>query len=819
MASRPLTFILTMGAAASALLTSAMAQAPAPKPDAVKPPATAATAEEEVVVTGTRSKGRTVLSTPVPVDVISSADLARSGALGGEFGQALQNLVPSFNFPRQSNSGSADIVRPAQLRGLSPDQVLVLVNGKRRHTTSVITTEAKTGRGTAAVDFNSLPANAIKRIEVLRDGAGAQYGSDAIAGVINVILDDAPTGVEIAASYGAHHTEFDPTRQTLTDGRTWILQGKIGLPIGEAGGFVRLGIEYKERGETNRAGFDQVPFWEDPANVPLVGGKRNYRPGDGATKDLNLWFNAEAPIGSDITLYAFGTYNKRDAQGTGFFRYPVGSTNFLAVNPLGYRPVTTGDNQDLALTAGLRGEAGAWSWDASVNYGRNRFERGVKNTLNPSLGPTSPRSFFTGASELELFSLNADASHELDIGQAEPALLSFGLEYRRENFQSFAGDPQSYAAGPFAAPPNSKDIGAQAGGGLRPSDTRKLDRSVFSAYADFSATFGSLFAEVAARYENSSDYGDTVSGKAALRWAINEHFALRGSISNSYRAPSLVQIGFANSSTSFGAGGALTSVGTLTPDDPLARALGARDLKAESAVSWSVGATFNTDSGFRMTVDGYQIKVDDRITLSERIDATSAPLAVQPIFAARNITAANFFTNAVDTQTRGVDIVATQTLKDVWSGTLNLSAAFSYSETEVTAVRNLGPVTVLGVEERNTLQGAAPKSKVILSADWTDDTWSALLRLTHYGSATRIFNFGGGFEPEQTYSGEFQLDAEFGWQVTENFNWYAGASNLLDAYPDRSSSDINYFGNFPYDVLSPIGMNGRYLYTGFRAKF
>jgi iron complex outermembrane receptor protein len=812
------------GGAAAALfaLHSARAQEPVSgsAPDAAITDA-GPEGEEEVVVTGMRARSRsrsgTLLTTPVPVDVITAAAIDQSGALGGEVGQALQNLVPSFNFPRQSNSGSADIVRPAQLRGLSPDQVLVLINGKRRHTTGVITTEAKTGRGTAPVDFNSIPTNAIKRIEVLRDGAGAQYGADAIAGVINVILDDTPEGVEVDASYGLHVTDFAPSDEHIEDGATWVLQAKMGVPLDDRGGFIRFGAEYKDRNETNRAGLDQVPFFEDPANIPLVGGQRNFKPGDGATENLNLWFNSELPLDNGLALYGFGTFNDRSGEGTGFFRYPVSSANIPAVYPLGYRPITTGDNRDIGVTAGLRTTEGALAWDLSATYGQNRFEGGVYNTLNPSLGPTSPTRFYTGAFENALLALNADASQDFDIGLEAPAVFAFGAEYRREAFQSFAGDPLSYAAGPFA---DTLAIGAQAGSGLRPEETRDLSRDVFAVYAELSADLSeSFFVDIAARFESSSDYDDTLSGKAALRWQITDAIALRGSVSNSYRAPSLVQVGFATSSTSFGAGGQLTSVGTLPVDDPLAVALGARPLDAESAINFSGGITFDLPGEFSLSIDAYNIRVDDRVTLSERIDRDSAPLAVQPLFDARNITAVNFFTNAIDTETNGIDVVGAYTFDEIWNGQLNLSAGLSYARTRIRNVRNLGPVTVIGVEESNTIEDAAPKSKIILTADWTDKTFGALVRVTRFGEATRIFNFGGGFEPEQTYSQEWQVDLEGSWRINQNVEIYAGASNLFDNYPDLSSADIGYFGNLPYDVLSPIGMNGRYLYTGIRTTF
>lgn len=817
MISQTLKIAALTGVAAAALLAAPPALGQdAPVVDAAPVADAAPAGEEEVVVTGSRARGRTAVNTPVPVDVISAGDIARAGALGGEFGQALQNLVPSFNFPRQSNSGSADLVRPAQLRGLSPDQVLVLVNGKRRHTTSITTVESKTGRGTAPVDFNAIPSGAIKRIEVLRDGAGAQYGSDAIAGVINVILDDAPEGIEVNGSYGIHTTHFDPTGADLSDGETWVLQGEIGVPLGIEGAYLRAGIEYRDRAPTRRGGFDEVPFFEDPANIPLVGGQVNFAPGDGGSEDLNLWFNAAAPVGDGIEAYAFGTYGQRNAEGTGFFRYPVSSANILSVYPLGYRPVTTGDNEDYAATAGLRGEAGAWTWDTSLNYGHNRFEAGVRNSLNPSLGPTSPRTFFTGAYEVELFTANLDVTRTFDVGLAEPATFAFGAEYRNEGFRSEAGEPASYAAGPFVG----LAVGAQAGGGLRPEETRDISRDVLSAYAELSLQLSeTLLLDVAGRYEDYSDFGDTLAGKAALRWEFAEGLALRASISNSYRAPSLVQVGYGTSSLSFGPGGILQSVQTLQVDDPLARALGAPDLEAESAVNYSAGFTAALGDAFRFSIDGYRIDVQDRITLSERVDAATLPPALQALFAARNITAANFFTNAVDTETTGVDVVATYRFDEVLDGVLNVSGAVSYAETEITAIRNFPGVTVIGVEEANTVEDASPKSKIILTLDWTDQTWSLLGRLTRYGEAKRVFNFGGGFEPEQTYGAEFQFDLEVGYQASENVNLYAGASNLFDAYPDRSNGDIFYFGNFPYDVLSPIGMNGRYLYAGVRTSW
>jgi iron complex outermembrane receptor protein len=771
---------------------------------------------ETIVVTATRGRTSTPLDTPVPIDVVDASQIATAGGFGGELGQTLQTLVPSFNMPRQSNSGSGDLVRPAQLRGMSPDQVLVLINGKRRHTTSVTGIDTKIGRGTAPVDFNSIPSNAIKRIEVLRDGAGAQYGSDAIAGVVNVILDDRPEGIDFALSYGEHMTDFDPTDDSIEDGGTTTFQGTAGLPLGEDG-FLRAGFDYRDRDDTNRAGFDLVPFFEDEANIDLVGGQRNFRPGDAKTEDLNLWLNTEFALGG-LTAYGFATYNDRSAEGTGFFRYPVGSANLQEVYPLGYRPITLGDNEDLSLAGGLRGVFQEWQWDGSVSWGRNQFDSGVRNSLNPSLGVTSPTRFRSGSFENELLSLNLDTSRSLDL--AEAATLALGLEWRQENFTSRAGEPASYAAGPLA---DSFEIGAQAGGGLRPEEARDLDRDVASVYGELTVDLTeTLLLDVAARFEDFSDFGSAVNGKIAARWEFVPDYAARASVSTSLRAPSLVQLGYGNSSTSFGEGGQLTTVNTLTVDDPLAQALGARELDEESSVNFSIGLTGRITDELQFTLDAFRIDVDDRITLSERIDcfAGNVPDAALAQCESRNITAANFFTNAVNTRTDGIEATLAYAT-DLAGGTLGVNFGYAYADTEIRSVNDpaVAGVVLVGVEETNTIEGAAPDDKGSLSGTWQGERLSLLARVNYYGETTRVFNFGDGFEPEQTYGSRFQFDTEVGYKVFGDVELFVGASNLFDEYPEKSDSLINYFDNLPYDVLSPIGFNGRFVYGGVRASF
>jgi iron complex outermembrane receptor protein len=786
-------------------------------------PQSDATELEQIVVTGTRAKDRTVLESALPIDVITREDLRRAGAVGQELGQVLQNLLPAFNFPRQSNSGGADHVRAGQLRGMSPDQVLVLVNGKRRHTSAIVNLEAKIGKGTNPVDFNSIPLGAIARIEVLRDGAGAQYGSDAIAGVINIILDDAPSGGEAGFTYGAHRTDFEPTGDTLTDGQTRSFDAEVGIPLSERG-FLRIGFDWTDRAQTERGGPDGIPFFEEqtPANLALAG-RVNYRPGDPAVTAYNGWFNGQLPVGEAFDLYAFGTYNDRESEGAAFFRYPDSSQNFRSVYPQGYRPVTTGDNSDVAATIGARGGAGAWAWDASLGYGRNAFDFGVFDSLNASLGPTSPTRFDLGRFVFDQLTANVDATRDVDLGAAEPLLLAVGGELRRETYDTRAGDPASYAAGPLTDRP----VGAQAGPGLSPADETDASRTVASAYADLSGNLTErLFGGAALRYDRYNDFGDAVTGKLSGRYEVAPGYAIRGAVSNNFRAPSLAQNSFNFTVTSFGSGGQLRRVRTLAPTNPIAQALGAQELDAETSRNVSLGFTAQPLDGFELSLDFFQIEVDDRITLSERIGGDDVSAFIQQRFGVAGIDAVNFFTNLVDTRTRGADLVGSWRTP-VGSGALTVTGACTYAKTTLRDVRDNPPQlaalgfddTLFGVEERNTLLDAAPRQRAVASATWANDAWTVLGRVTRHGSTTRVFNFGGGFEPAQTYGAKYQLDAEVEYRFDDQVSVALGGSNLTDEYPDLSSDDINYFGNLPYDVLSPVGFNGAYWYARLRYRF
>ena len=752
---------------------------------------------EEIVVIGSRGAPRSVDDSPVPVDVFQASDFEQSGSFNGELSQLLHNLLPSFNFPRQSNSDTADLVRPAQLRGLSPDHTLVLVNGKRRHTTAILNTSGKIGRGAAPVDLNTIPVSAIERIEVLRDGAAAQYGSDAIAGVINIVLKSASEGGTVGVTLGQHRTDFEPTDSDISDGETLLLSVNGGFEI--ADGFINLSAQFRSRDETNRAGFDQVPFWEADAGNPDVVGKRNYRVGDPEESGYSLLANAGKTLSSGNSLYGFASRSEREATGSNFYRYPNDSQgNVAAVYPNGYSPENVGTATDTSVVVGLKG-GDDWQWDLSVNYGASEFELDVKNSINASLGATSPRQFHIGDFEYQQMLVNADVVKTFD-NNGIATVLALGAEYRDERFETKSGSAASYAIGPEMAAAGSQGIQ-----GLRPEDATAEDRDAFSLYADAEFTVSEqLLVGLALRFEDYSDFGDTFNSKLTLRYTLTDELTLRGAASTGFRAPSLVQNAHQATSTDFGEGGALATFALIPASAPLAQALGAKELDAEESVNFSLGLAGRWDNGLSATVDFYRVDIDDRITLSEGVfaDANGTPINDLPEASAHpGVQGAQFFTNAVDTETQGVDIV----LQYDWNAFV-FGLAYNYNETEIS---NNG---VSNIEEINSLETAAPDSKLIATVNWKRNNWSTMVRATQYGETERVFDFGGGFEPTQQYGEELSIDLDVSYRFDTGLSVAFGANNLLDEYPDESIDDIAYFGNFPYDIVSPLGLNGRYVY-------
>ncbi len=769
---------------------------------------------EEIKIVGSRNGRRGENESLAPVDVFQASSLYDGGTLSGELGQSLNSLVPSFNLPRQSNSDFADLVRPAQLRGLNPDQVLVLVNGKRRHTTASITSESKLGRGTSPVDLNSIPTSAIERIEILRDGAAAQYGSDAIAGVINVVLKDSAFGGSMTATYGQHSTEFDPTGERVNDGETVLMTSNTGLNLGDKG-FLNLSLDYRNRESTNRAGLDEVLFEQQtPANLALQG-QQNYRLGDGNMDDFNFAYNSGYRLREDMELYSFGTYSHRVGEGANFFRYPDGSQNVREIYDSGFVPITDATIDDYSLVFGTKGQTiDKLNWELSVAYGQNNFDWDITNSLNASLGVDSPTSFNVAEYQYSQWTLNADLSKNIDIGLREPVHFAFGGEYRDESFETTAGDRASYIAGSDT----SKEIGVQGGPGLRPQDRVDQRRDAVSVYIDAETELSDkLSMGVAARYEEYSNFGDTYNGKLSARYQFTPALAWRATLSSGFRAPSLSQSFFRGAATSFDENGELEVVQNLPVNHPAALALGAVDLEPEESINYNMGLVGNFDSGFSFAVDFYYIEIEDRIALSENIGGD----AVREYLTALgfpNIAAVRFFTNVADTQTEGVDVV-TKYKTDFYNGQLMLSGAYNHSKTEIISLDvnpdildNLGVGEVLiGVEEQNTLESAAPENKLILSSTWTNEDWTLMARASRFGSVKRVFSFDP--DAQQRFGAEWIADLHVQYNLSEQLSFAVGGNNIFDNYPDESQPLLNLSGNLIYDVISPIGVNGAFYYS------
>ncbi len=785
---------------------------------------------QELTVIGSRSAARAALDASVPIEVYDAQALLASGAAGNELGEVLAALSPGFTFPRQSNSVTSDHVRAAQLRGMSPDQVLVLVNGKRRHVSAVVNDNTKIGRGTNAFDFNSIPLSSVRRIEILRDGASAQYGADAVAGVINIVLDDAPQGSELGVHYGLHNSNVSPVSQRLTDGQTLALHGHTGMALGTEG-YLRAGAEYARRSTTNRAGLDQVPpafaIPQTPANLAFAG-QRTHRVGDPASEEYKAWFNAAVPLGQ-FEAYAFGTFLARDTEGADVFRYPDSNQNVPEIFPDGFLPVTQGENRDVAVSGGLRTQLDNWAVDTSVSLGRNRFDFGVENSLNASLGPDSPTDFHAGRFTLTVLNAALELRREIDLPPiSRPALLSAGLDLRHERFESQAGDEPSFIAGDFRFEPALEalvglpDIGSQAAKGLGPEDTAQVRRDVAGAWIEVGLQpIEQLQMDVAGRIERYSDFGTAVAGKLSARYDISAQVALRGSASNSFRPPSPAQIGWSRRDNTFGPDAQRVSSRLIRADSAIAAALDIQPLREETSRNVSLGTVLRPTTDIDLALDVFRIDVDDRVTLSQNLQNPELIAFVQSVPGGQGVQSIATFTNAVDTRTEGAELTANHQ-RPVGTGELRLSLAYSYIRTRV---RNETPpgaallafdpdLSLLGVAERNTLQETSPRQRLVLGANWQHPQWRVQGRLRHYTSVVREFTFA-----RQRFGDEQVVDVEIARALGERTWLSLGADNLFDALPDPSNGANNFFGNFAFDPISPIGINGRFIWMRAVTRF
>jgi iron complex outermembrane receptor protein len=788
---------------------------------------------KEVQIVGSRNTKRTVVNSAVPIDVINVKDVTtQSGKL--EINELLQYVAPSFNANKQSGSDGADHVDPASLRGMGPDQTLVLINGKRRHQSSLINLFGTKGRGNTGTDLNAIPASAIKRIEILRDGAAAQYGSDAIAGVINIVLNDNINQVTGAVTYGAYNTnaqgEFDPgTANTKNnfldetgfgntlgqkrnfDGQSLKVAANYGVAVGKKGGIANFTAEYLNKEKTLRPGFDF---------------RKGF--GEAAIQGLNLFGNLVIPISDKTEFYAFGGRNFRDTDAYAFTRNG-GERVVESIYPGGYTPRITSEIVDNSIATGIRTKyASGWKMDLSNTFGKNLFHYYIKGTINASLVGNSPTEFNAGGHSLSQNTTNLDFSKNYD-SVLNGMNLAFGAEFRTEQFSIFAGEEGSYAtydtAGrPITNPatqtaptdPISGELrpgGSQGFPGYSPANEVKKNRNNVSLYTDaeFDVT-DNLLVSTAVRFENYSDFGSTLNGKLAARLKATDNVNFRGSLSTGFRAPSLAQVYYNLRFTNFSSGGA-TEVILSSNDSPVTQAFGINKLNEEKAVNGSLGVTASFGA-FTATVDGYFINVKDRIVLTGYFDASALNLGVS---------AAQFFTNGVDTKTAGVDVVLAWKKK---FGDSNFAATLvgNINHMKIGDVKNgtLDKETFFGEREKAFLLASAPANKFGLNLNYDKKWFNAGLAFTRF-SKVELLDYQmyedvadyGSFADQikaatDTYSAKIVTDLTLGFKLNKSSKLSIGANNLFNIYPDQQDDWVEAGGY--WDAVQ-MGFSGAYYYA------
>ncbi len=795
-------------------------------------PASTTTDPNVVVVTGTRVANRSVLDTTAPVDIISADTLKNAGST--ELNQALSVALPSLNFPRPALTDGTDTIRPATLRGMAPDQTLVLVNSKRRHASSLVNLNGSIGRGSAAVDMNTIPTAIVKSVEVLRDGAAAQYGSDAISGVVNIRLRTDRSGGEGTATYGGYLTSYDlkndappagatwtgPNSRKLTDGQTATVSAWKGLPWGDSG-YITIAGEYKNQAHTERSGYDmrqqypKVGTAYDPRELTVKRFDAWY--GDPEIQQSTFFANAGNNLEGGVKIYGWTSYQDRKSRSAGYFRPAQDSRNIASIYPDGFLPIIAPHVTDFSALGGVSWTAGAWDMDASLGYGRNKMQFQIQNTLNASIGPSSPTVFNAGGFSYDQSVANLTGVRTVEMsGLASPLNVAVGAEARREGYKLNAGEPDSYRYGGVVLPSGVPAApGSQVFPGFRPANAVDASRTAVGAFVDLEANLTKEFlGSVAIRGEHYSDFGNNLSGKLAGRYDFSKSFALRGSLQNGFRAPSPQQQYFTATSTNF-INGVPFEITTFKPTDPVAVALGAKPLKAEKSVNASFGAVFRFDT-VSLTVDAYRINVKDRIILSENLTQANVRdyLTKQGFI---GVGGGRFFINGVDTRTQGVDAVLNVPYNAGASGKFDFTLAGSVNKTDVTKVPTsvqlaaLSPAPVL-FDRVNvlTLEKGQPKNKLTASANWSLAEFGATLRATRYGE---VLSPGTTAAFDWTISPKTLVDLELRYTMSKKLTFALGADNLFNAYPETLPPALNTTSNTPFPNYSPFGHNGRYVYA------
>ena len=843
---------------------------------------------DEVVIVGSRSTvPRTNIETAVPVDVISLRDVKNFAQT--DITQILNFVAPSFSSNRQTVADGTDHIDPASLRGLGPDQVLVLVNGKRRHTTALVNINGTFGRGTVGTDMNSIPVAAIDRIEVLRDGAAAQYGSDAIAGVINIILKK-NTPLAISTTYGQSATQT--LGRSFDDGKTFQADISKGFDL-NGKGFFNIGAQYLARGASNRGGLDTRPLLYSPlpsrgatetdadfqaryANLKSAddaraqsGGldRNNMRVGNSQTNNIGYFLNGQYKIGATSELYLSHGLTRKTGEAAGFYRLPSqASQSDVSISPNGFLPFITTDVNDISVSAGLKGIISKWNYDLSNTFGRNSIAFDIINTLNASLPVgTSPTEFYAGTLKFGQNTSNLDLARKFAFGTGVSSVnVALGAEHRIDNYQIENGEELSYSFGQPSQNIPGRRIGAaftaagsQVFPGFTPANAINRSRNNTGAYLDLEGEFGPrLLLSAAGRYENYSDFGNNFSYKFTGRVKIIGDFAIRGAVASGFRAPSLHQRYFNNESTQF-VQGQPTQVLTVNNDNTVVSQFGVGSLKPEISQSYSVGLAGKLAENLTFTVDAYQLNIDDRIVFSSQYTrernaagnqnpAGTVNQILNTVDPNGNINSVQFFTNAIATKTKGLDVVLSDRFDIGTSGNrITLTAAANFNDTNVEEVRGSAKIEndpVLKTRlfdrlERSRFESSVPRNKITLSGNYTAKSFGLLLRTVRFGEVT----FLNAVDPtaanlplqmDQTFTPKWVTDLTVNYKFRKDMNFAIGVNNLFDVYPDKMYIDPrNRENNLSGDPTQSYSggrdntSNGRFLYSravtqfGFNGRF
>jgi len=725
---------------------------------------------------GSRSAAKNFLESRSPLDVITHTQIEDTGLTS--LTDVLRYFVAGFNAPETSVADGSDHVRAFTLRGMSPDQVLVLVNGKRLHTSALLHVNGTIGRGSSNVDLDTIALVSIDKIEILRDGAAAQYGSDAISGVINIILKGFGHQNEISSHIGLRNKG---------DGRGFEADGFVSIPL-EYDGFLNLSLAAKDEEQTQRAGEDKRLT---PASVKTHAGRPD-------AKNLNFVLNAESFSVDDVTIYSNALFNYRESEASAFFRPADADVSIASLYPNGFLPIIEAEILDYSFVLGARGKYKEIEWDLSNTYGYNEISYKLRDSMNYGYGSSSPTSFNVGELSFVQNTTNLDLKYMLDKFE-----LAFGGEYRYENYVVKKGDASSYTNGI-----------SQGFAGYRPENEVDTSRSNYALYIDgVYSPIDKLSLEAATRYEDYSDFGETLNVKLSLGYKALEDLLLRTSISTGFRAPSLAQSNYSHTSTF---GGKME--GTFSPEQDISKALGAKELKAEKSKHLTIGGVYQPTSATYFMIDYFLVYVDDRIMLSNEIGGATASLEQQTILSNYGVDKARFFTNAVDTITQGIDAKLTHRFEFEDNSKLHSSLWYNYSKNKVDGFNDSKMSRSNSLEQIDRIENGQPKHSVRFLNKYDIQKMSITLNLSAYGSYSQVID-----NQKYKFKESWTADLDVAYAFTKKFKIALGGHNIFDTYPDKFSQPINnFYGQDaikPYSRYSPFGYSGAYYYARATFKF